>query len=105
MLFRSKGPAAAWMPDIARAAVGGAASGAVLWMFVALFVAAMLAKSDRQNIQRSWGAIWCGETLVPWRAVLMTLCAVFVAGGAVAALAFAVSASSPRVASQRRIRR
>jgi peptide/nickel transport system permease protein len=56
-------------------------------MFVALFVAALLAQTNRQNIQRSWSAIWRGETPAPWRAVLTTLFAVFVAGGAAAALA------------------
>ena len=82
-----KDPAAEWLPGIVRAAVGGAASGAVIWMFVALFVAAMLAQTGRQNIQRSWMAIWRGETPAPWRAVLVTLLVVFLAGGALVALA------------------
>ena len=82
-----KDPAAEWLPGIVRAAVGGGAAGAVIWMFFALFVAAMLAQSGRENIRQSWIAIWRGETPAPWRAVFVTLFAVFVAGGAAAALA------------------
>ncbi len=82
-----KDPATESAASIARATVGGAAAGAVAWLFIALFVAAALAQSQRQHIHLAWGALWRGETPAPWRAVLLTILAIFLAGGAAVALA------------------
>ena len=82
-----KKPAEEWSASVARAVVGGAAAGAVMWLFVALFVAAMIAQKTSTNIHAAWAALWRGDTPVPWRAVLFMLLAVFLAAGATVALA------------------
>jgi peptide/nickel transport system permease protein len=80
-------PAVDWSASVARSAIGGAAAGAVAWLILALCVAAMRAQSGGVNIHAAWGGIWRAESAVPWRAVLLTLLAVFLLAGAAAALA------------------
>ncbi len=82
-----KDPAADWSSSIAHGAGGGAAAGAVAWLFLALLVAAAVAQSGRTNIHAAWSAIWRGETAAPWRAILFALLALFLLAGAAVALA------------------
>ncbi len=82
-----KEPATDRAASIARAVIGGAATGVVVWLFLALFIAAAVAQSARTHIHLAWSALWRGETPAPWRAVLLTMLAVFLAGGAAVALA------------------
>lgn len=82
-----KDPAADWTASVARSAVGGAAAGAVLWLILALCVAAMRAQSVGMNIHAAWSSIWRAETGVPWRAILLALLAIFLMAGAASALA------------------
>jgi len=82
-----KDPAAEWTSSVVRAALGGAAAGGVAWLVIALCVAAALAQATQQRIHPVWEALWRGDTEVPWRAILLTLLGLCLAGGAVIALA------------------
>ena len=68
-----KKPAEEWSASVARAVVGGAAAGAVMWLFVALFVAAMIAQKTSTNIHAAWAALWPRDpdtsSRTRWRAV------------------------------------
>ncbi|MBM3358448.1 MAG: ABC transporter permease [Betaproteobacteria bacterium] len=79
-------PEAEFASDIAGNALRGAAAGAALWGAVALLLCVLLARRRHAGVGAAWRAVWRGETEVPWRAVLVTLALVLVAGGVLAAL-------------------
>jgi peptide/nickel transport system permease protein len=76
-----------WAGDIARAALGGAAAGVVVWLSFGLLIAAIVARGSGAHIKHVWNQIWRGETEVPWRAILLTLLVLCALGGATIALA------------------
>jgi peptide/nickel transport system permease protein len=76
-----------WAGDIARAALGGAAAGVVVWLSFGLLIAAIVARGSGAHIKHAWNQIWRGETEVPWRAILLTLLVLCALGGATIALA------------------
>ncbi|OGA25310.1 MAG: peptide ABC transporter permease [Betaproteobacteria bacterium RIFCSPLOWO2_02_FULL_67_26] len=80
-------PEEQWASDIARRALWGAAAGVVLWLVLAILLCALLARRAGADVDEIWRAIWRGETEVPWRAVLVTLAVVLVAGMPLLALA------------------
>lgn len=72
--------------DIARKAAAGIAGGAVAWALAAGALAWRQGRG-RGGTAAGWGAIWRGETHVPWHAVLVTLGVILALGGAAVALA------------------
>jgi len=60
------------VPDLARRALLGLASGAVLWILLAALLCAVLARRGTTDVDAMWHAVWRGETELPWRAVLLT---------------------------------
>ncbi len=73
--------------NIARAALGGIAGGAVTWLLLGLLIAAIVARGSSAHVSRAWNQLWRGETEVPWRAILLTLLVFCALGGATIALA------------------
>ena len=82
-----KDPAAEWALSVSRAVLGGVAAGTVLWLVIASCVAAALAQTTGQRIRPVWAAVWRGDTEVPWRAILLTVLGLCLAGAVVIALA------------------
>jgi peptide/nickel transport system permease protein len=82
-----KDPAREWTGDVVLTALTGGAGGAGVWLLCALAVALAVARGDAISIRRAWRQVWRGETAVPWHAILLTLLAFCVLGGATAALA------------------
>ena len=72
--------------DIWRATLGGVAGGAVAWLLCGLLIAAIIARGSGAHINQAWRQLWRGETKVPWHAILLTLLAFCVLGGAAIAL-------------------
>ena len=64
------------VPDLARRALLGLASGAVLWILLAALLCAVLARRGTTDVDAIWHAVWRGETELPWRAVLLTAAAI-----------------------------
>ena len=64
------------VPDLARRALLGLASGAVLWILLAVLLCAVLARRGTTDVDAIWHAVWRGETELPWRAVLLTAAAI-----------------------------
>jgi len=64
------------VPDLARRALLGLASGAVLWILLAALLCAVLARRGTTDVDAMWHAVWRGETELPWRAVLLTAAAI-----------------------------
>ena len=73
--------------DVWRAALGGAAAGAVIWLAFGLLIAAVVARGSGAHISQAWRRIWRAETDVPWHAILLTLLLFCALGGAAIALA------------------
>jgi peptide/nickel transport system permease protein len=82
-----KDPEREWDADVWRAALGGVAGGAVAWLLCGLLIAAVVARGSGAHISQAWRRLWRGETEVPWHAILLTLLAFCVLGGATIALA------------------
>jgi peptide/nickel transport system permease protein len=80
-------PEGQWAADIARRVLWGATSGVVVWVVLAVLLCAVLARRAGTDGDRTWRAVWRGETEVPWRVVLITLAVVLVAGAPLLALA------------------
>jgi len=80
-------PDAEWGPDIALRCLYGIAGGALIWLVVAILLCAVLARRGAGDTARMWGAVWRGETEVPWRAILVTLAVMLAIGGPIVALA------------------
>jgi peptide/nickel transport system permease protein len=64
------------VPDLARRALLGLASGAVLWILLAALLCAVLARRGTTDVDAMWHAVWRGETELPWRAMLATAAAI-----------------------------
>jgi peptide/nickel transport system permease protein len=73
--------------DVARRAFAGAAMGFVVWIVLATVLCAGVASKRGSNSDATFGAIFRGETQVPWRAVLITLLVLLVVGCAIGSLA------------------
>ncbi len=82
-----KDPEREWDTDVWRATLGGVAGGAVAWLLCGLLIAAIVARGSGAHISQAWRQLWRGETVVPWHAILLTLAAFCVLGGATIALA------------------
>jgi len=82
-----KDPERDWDADIRHAALGGFAGGGVVWLLIGLLVAATVAHGGGVRINHAWNQLWRGETEVPWRAILLTLLAFCMLGGAAIGLA------------------
>ena len=80
-------PGADWGRDVARRVLSGAAAAVMLWITLTTVLCAWLAHRRSSNTDRMWGAIWRGETGVPWRAILIALGVVLLFIGPIAALA------------------
>jgi len=68
-----KNPAEERVPDVARRALAGAALGFVLWLAAGTLVCARIAAAAGIGIDRAWGRVLRGETVLPWRAILASL--------------------------------
>ncbi|AVZ79375.1 peptide ABC transporter permease [Zoogloeaceae bacteirum Par-f-2] len=80
-------PAAEKGADIGQRALGGAALGLVLWLPLPVLLAAGLARKAAQPFVAALRSVVLGKTELAWRAALLTLGAIFLIAGAVAALA------------------
>ncbi len=78
-------PAVQWRADLWRRALAGAAAGAVLALLASLGLAALLARRHG-GLAAAWRDIAADRTTLPLRALLLTLAALCLAGGAVVAL-------------------
>jgi peptide/nickel transport system permease protein len=79
-------PKADWVADVWTRALAGIATAVAVWLLLACLVS-VLASRDEPGFARRWRAVWKGETDVPWRAVLVTVLAMLLVAGPVAALA------------------
>jgi len=59
--------------DLARRTLAGAALGLVFWLATGTLVCAGIARTSGKGIDRAWRTILRGETLWPWRAILIAL--------------------------------
>ncbi|MDX5408939.1 MAG: ABC transporter permease, partial [Thauera sp.] len=80
-------PAAQRAGDILKRALGGAALGLLLWLPVLVLLAAGVARKAGQPFGAALRCVVRGETVLAWRAALLTLAVMFLLAGAVAALA------------------
>jgi peptide/nickel transport system permease protein len=72
--------------DIARRALLGAAAAMVVWCVLAALLCMLLARGRGEGAAAAWRAIRRGDTEVPWRAILVTLAVLLLAGGMLVAL-------------------
>jgi peptide/nickel transport system permease protein len=70
--------------DIAMTGLCGAAKGLVAGSLLALLILGMIARVDRLSLRESARQVLSGGTVVPWRAVLLTMIGLAVASGALA---------------------
>ena len=84
---RLQDPERDWAGDIARTALGGVAGGAAIWLLLGWLTVMAAARARGAPVRAVWQRLWRGETEVPWRAILLTLLAFCVLGGAAIALA------------------
>ena len=70
--------------DIAVNGLLGAGEGGLLWLAAAAGIVALIARSQREPFGPIVRRVACGETLLPWRAMLLTLLLLCLAGGATA---------------------
>lgn len=78
-------PAAQWQADLWRRGLAGAAAGAGLALLASLGIAALLARRHG-GLAAAWRDLFADRTTLPLRALLLTLTALCLAGGAVLAL-------------------
>jgi peptide/nickel transport system permease protein len=76
-----------WARDVATRALHGFAAAAIVWLVLATLLCAGLARRRRGHIDEAWRAVWRGETVVPWHAVLVTLAVMLAFIGPTSALA------------------
>ncbi len=79
-------PATQRLPDIACRGLAGAAGGLALWLLCAVALCAIRVRRAAQSLPAAWRAVWRGDTVVPWNAVLITLGVIFCLSGAAVAL-------------------
>jgi peptide/nickel transport system permease protein len=82
-----KDPARERGTDVALTGTAGVAAGVAVWLLAAALVAGFAVRKNGVAFNRAWRLMWRGETDVPWSAILLTLLAFFVLGGATMALA------------------
>ncbi len=75
-----KDPVHDWGRDVGVNALRGVVLGAVVWLALAFVLLAMAQPAPHHRLAASWRAVWAGETETPWRAVLLTLLAICIAG-------------------------
>ncbi len=64
-----------WQYDVIRTAFRGAALALPVWLLLSLVLVAACSAPERAASRDFWRDIWCGDTEVPWRAILVTLAA------------------------------
>jgi peptide/nickel transport system permease protein len=79
-------PAREWAADLLLRSAGGLAAGGAAGALLALAVMALRARLARQPFAAGWRQAWRRETDVPWRAILLTIMALALLAGWVAAL-------------------
>lgn len=79
-------PATQWLGDLTRRIVTGLFLGAVVAALLCAALVALLARAAGQGWRAMAGAVWHGETAIPWRVACVTASGVLVAGGVVVAL-------------------
>ena len=72
--------------DIARRALGGAVGGLLVALVAALTLAAVLTEHGKGTLRDTWAAIAAKQTVVPWRAMLITFGLLSVLAGIAAGL-------------------
>jgi peptide/nickel transport system permease protein len=72
--------------DIAARAGKGLLAAALLWLAVAGLITARVARRRGAGLGDGWRALWRGETVVQWNAVLVTLAVILALAGPLAAL-------------------
>ena len=82
-----KDPEREWAGDVALTVLTGIAGGCAAWLLCAALVGILTARRERIPMRRAWSRLWSGETVVPWNAILLTLLAFCMLGGATIALA------------------
>jgi peptide/nickel transport system permease protein len=80
-----KNPEAEWRPDVTVRALGGAAAGLALSLALS-GLAAWALRRQHGGTAAAWRDIVADRTHLPWRAVLLTVAAMCMLGGAIAAL-------------------
>jgi peptide/nickel transport system permease protein len=68
--------------DILLRGLRGVADGLVIWTTLGLALVWLLARVDRIGFRCAWGSVVRGRTEMPWRAMLLTLLFLCLAGGA-----------------------
>ena len=81
-----KDPQNEWIGDLVRRSLSGLGWGALAGLLLAAAVMAWHAKARQQSFAASWRAAWQRETELPWRAILITLTALSLLVGWIAAL-------------------
>jgi peptide/nickel transport system permease protein len=76
-----------WLPDVTRLAAGGLAIGLVAALIAAAGVAITVARVNRIGVSEAVARLLRNRTDLPWRAVVITVLAVFVVFGPLLALA------------------
>jgi len=67
-----KDPTHEWIPDLVSRSINGVIGGLMVAALLALTIAALAGRRSGHGLRRSLGEIARGETLVPWRAMLIT---------------------------------
>ncbi|MBI2294460.1 MAG: ABC transporter permease [Betaproteobacteria bacterium] len=75
-----------FVADVAKHALTGVASGLFGWLALTIVLCASLAHRHQTRVGESWRRIWCGETEVPWAAILLTSLAILLIAGPAIAL-------------------
>lgn len=80
-------PQAQWGRDVTRRAVMGLGVAALLWNLLLALTAACLARRRRESFTATWRLVWTGQTVVPWREMLIAAGLVLAVFGPMLALA------------------
>ncbi len=62
-----------WRADVLLSAFRGMALALPLWLLLSLVLVAACTPAERVASRDFWHAVWRGKTVVPWRAILITL--------------------------------
>ncbi len=81
-----KNPEQEWLGDLVGKSIGGLAAGLLAGLLIAAAAMVFHARARRHSFAASWRAAWHRETEVPWRAILITMMALSLLVGWIAAL-------------------
>jgi len=79
-------PSTQWAGDLAWRAATGLVAGAIAAAVLCSLLIALLARRSRVPWREAAAAVWHGETAIPWRVACITLAAILLVAGVIAAL-------------------